>query len=409
VSTIETKNKRVLLISQHFYPEIGSAANRMKNIYIELRELGYKVDVLTLVPRYPNQEMYKDEKYWNEPVNEDDVIRIDPSIKNHNGSMIKRLFLYLQVMLGFIMEILRLPKHYDVIFVTSPPIFVGAAGLIAKWKLKTKFILDIRDLWPESLIGVGVLNNKLILKGSYAFEKFLYKQADKIVVNSKSFITYMSSKGVNPQKITFIPNSLTEEELMFNPIELKEQNQEKISVLYTGNLGLAQDLNKLLAVAEQMKNVKNVQFKILGYGKNVEQVNEYIEQKNLLNVELLSARNRKDTLLQIQQADIAYVSLVESDVFKTVLPGKIIDYMCMKKPIIADVSGYAEEIIKSADCGFVLNQNSNEEMIEIIDTLKDQPMLREKLGEQGYQYAFNNLRWKTNITKLVTLMEGLND
>ncbi|MES9682890.1 glycosyltransferase, partial [Gottfriedia acidiceleris] len=183
----------------------------MKNIYIDLTELGYSVDVLTLQPRYPNQEMYKDEKYWNENVDEKDVIRIDPSIKNHNGSMIKRLFLYLQVMLGFIIEIMKLPKQYDAIFVTSPPIFVGAAGLIAKWKLKTKLILDIRDLWPESIVGVGLTNNKLILSMAFAFEKYLYRHANRIVVNSKSFISYISSKGIMSEIISFIPNSLTED------------------------------------------------------------------------------------------------------------------------------------------------------------------------------------------------------
>lgn len=403
---IFNKNKKILMITQHFYPEIGSAANRMKNIYIEMTNLGYEIDVLTLKPRYPNQEMYKDSKYWNEPINEENITRIDPAIKNHNGSMIKRLFLYLLVMFGFISEIMKLRKEYGAVFVTSPPIFVGAAGLIAKWKLKAKLILDIRDLWPESIVGVGVLKNKLILSSAFAFEKYLYKRANRIIVNSKSFITYISSKGINTQKISFIPNSLTEEELNLKPLE---RSDERFTITYTGNLGLAQDLNKLLAVAEAMKDEHNLIFKILGYGKNVEQVSQYIKLKDLHNVELLSARNRNETFLEVSKADIAYVSLVESDVFKTVLPGKIIDYMCMKKPIIADVSGYAEEIIKSAKCGFVLEKDSIEEMIDAIKTFKEQPLLRKELGENGYQYAFTHLRWKTNISKLVEVMEGLNE
>ncbi|MES9683455.1 glycosyltransferase, partial [Gottfriedia acidiceleris] len=198
-----------------------------------------------------------------------------------------------------------------------------------------------------------------------------------------------------------------EDELnLYSKETIKENNT--FTITYTGNLGLAQDLNKFLAVAKKMRDVQNITFKILGYGKNVKQVHEYINQNNLHNVELLSARSRNETLLEVSKADIAYVSLVESDVFKTVLPGKIIDYMCMKKPIIADVSGYAEEIIQHANCGYVLKKGTLEEMVDEINNFRENPSLRIELGENGYQYAYHNLRWKTNINKLVKVMEGLN-
>lgn len=399
--------KKILLISQHFYPEIGSAANRMKNIYIELKEKGFDVKVLTLEPRYPSRELYEDKQFWNEPlIDEKDIIRIDPSIKKHSGSILKRLYLYLEVMVRFIGSIFKQKAEFDYIFVTSPPIFVGVAGLIAKWKLKAPLILDIRDLWPESLTGVQVFSNPLILKTAYKVEDILYKKATKIIVNSRSFIQYMTNKNVSKDKITFLPNSLTESELAYKEAQLEKEN---ITVIYTGNLGLAQDLHKFMKTAALLKENTSINFSIIGYGKNTNEVKNYIESNGLSNVTLHTAKSRNETLKLVASADIAYVSLVNQEVFKTVLPGKIIDYMCVKKPIIGDVAGYASEIIQEANCGMILKEDTPEELVENIYKLANDPNLRKNYGENGYQYAYKNLRWKTNINVLLNVMEDIHE
>ncbi|MEH7400107.1 glycosyltransferase family 4 protein [Gottfriedia acidiceleris] len=405
---ITANKKKILLITQHFYPEIGSAANRLKNIYLELKEKNYDVKVLTLHPRYPSRELYENKRFWNEKlIDEDDIVRVDTSIKTHSTSIIKRLYLYLEVMFRFIGAIFKYKKEFDYIFVTSPPIFVGIAGLIAKWRLKAPLILDIRDLWPESLVGVKVFSNKLILSTAYKVEKLLYKKATRIIVNSRSFINYMTNKNVPAEKIKFVPNSLSEEELS---IEVpSNDDSQKIEVTYTGNLGFAQDLNKLLSVAEMFKENPNIFFTIVGYGKNTNEVKKYIEDKQLENVTLHTAKSRNDTLKIVSESDIAYVSLVEQEVFKTVLPGKIIDYMSVKKPIIGNVSGYAGEIIESANCGIVLKEGSVQELYEKIIELANNPASRKTLGENGYNYAYKNLRWKTNINVLIQVMEEIHE
>ncbi|WP_129690863.1 glycosyltransferase family 4 protein [Gottfriedia acidiceleris] len=403
------KKTKVLLITQHFYPEIGSAANRLKNIYLELKEKGYEVKVLTLHPRYPSREIYNNQAFWNEPfIDEKDVNRIDPSIKNHSGSIIKRLYLYLEVMVRFIIEIFKYKREFNIVFVTSPPIFVGIAGLISKWRLRAPLILDIRDLWPESLRGVNIFSNKLILSIAYKVESLLYKKANKIIINSRSFKEYMVNKGVKESKISFLPNSLTEDELNFTPVN-DEPDNEKINIIYTGNLGLAQDLDKFLKASIQMKECKDFHFIIVGYGKNVNEVKNYIKEHQLTNVTLYSAKSRTETLSLVSKSDITYVSLVDQEVFKTVLPGKIIDYMCLKKPIIGNVAGYAAQIIKDANCGTVLEEGTEEELVRHIKHLATDQLERNMLGENGYLYAYKNLRWKTNIYNLINVMEEIHE
>lgn len=400
--------KKVLVIAQNFYPEIGSAANRIKNIYSELNEKGYDVTILTTDPRYPNENLYKKKEFWDEAsLNSDDIIRVKPKVKKYTNNMLRRLFLYLEITVLFIMAILRMDKKYDYIFVSTPPIFIGIAGIFAKKRLKAELLLDVRDLWPESLLGVGVFANRFVLSIAYALEKLLYRTADQIIVNSAGFIPYLELKNVKREKISFMPNSLTEKELHMvdNKQVMAYSNAETVEVIYTGNIGLAQDVLKLIDVAEFLKDKENIKFKIIGYGFKSYRVAEVIKEKNLSNIEIIKAKSRKKTLQEVAKAHIAYVSLVDEKVFQTVLPGKIIDYMCMKKPIVGDVSGYAEKVINNAQCGLISQDRTVKELGEHIIKLAENEILRRKIGSNGHKHAFQYLRWKNNIKVLTSLME----
>lgn len=394
--------KRVLIIAQNFYPEIGSAANRIKNIYLELKSKGYEVTVLTSEPRYPNKNLYKEASFWDEEGLEEDVIRIEPRTRKYTRNILNRLLLYLEVTFMLILTIFRTDKTYDYVFVSTPPIFMGIAGLFAKKRMKAKLVLDVRDLWPESLLGVGVFTNKYVLRFAYGLERVLYQSADHIIINSEGFASYIASKGVAEQKISFMPNSLTEEEL-HAPLCVSEN--QHITVIYTGNIGLAQDIVKLLDVAKQLQSYSHIKFKIIGYGFRRHEVERFIEEHKLTNVELVNAKTRRETLKEVAAADIAYVSLVEQEVFQTVLPGKIIDYMCMRKPIVGDVDGYAKDVIEKAGCGMVSKARTIEELCQHILVLADDEQLRKQLGDNGHLYAYQHLRWKNNIEALVNIVE----
>ncbi|MDM5157392.1 glycosyltransferase family 4 protein [Bacillus sp. DX1.1] len=397
--------KKILMITQNFYPEIGSAANRMKNIYLELEKKGYEVTVLTSDPSYPNRNLYKDPSYWGNGDIEKDTIRIHPKMRKYTRNLFRRLMLYIEVALRFILAICKDKEKYDYVFVSTPSIFVAVTGMFAKKRMKAKLILDVRDLWPESLIGVGFFNKKWILKIAYKLENSIYHAADQIIINSKGFFSYIVSKGIEPKLISFIPNSLTEEELSIVP---KENNSDNLTIIYTGNIGLAQDITKLISVAEYLQDYKNITFKIIGYGYKKNDIEERIQNKTLSNIELIKPKNREETLAEVAAADIAYVSLVEQDVFKKVLPGKVIDYMSMKKPIVADVDGYAKEVIEEAECGFVAENRTVNELGDYIIKLANDKQLQKQLGKNGYRYAFQTLRWKTNIKTLVQVLEEKN-
>lgn len=145
------------MVTQNFYPEIGSASNRMKNIYLELNERGYDVKILTSDPSYPNRNLYKDSSYWYDENIEKDIVRIHPKTRKYTRNLFRRLILYIEVAFRLILAICKDKEKYDYIFVSTPSIFIPVAGMFAKRKMKAKLIVDVRDLWPESLIGIGFL------------------------------------------------------------------------------------------------------------------------------------------------------------------------------------------------------------------------------------------------------------
>ncbi|MBP5815518.1 glycosyltransferase family 4 protein [Bacillus anthracis] len=402
MSGSKSSRKKVLIVNNKLYPENRNGCNRMKYIYNELNERGYDVKILTSDPSYPNRNLYKDSSYWYDENIEKDIVRIHPKTRKYTRNLFRRLILYIEVAFRLILAICKDKEKYDYIFVSTPSIFIPVAGMFAKRKMKAKLIVDVRDLWPESLIGIGFFNKNWILKFAYKLEYKIYHAADNIIINSKGFYSYISSTGIAPNRISFMPNSLTEKELSTVP---KKNISDQLTVIYTGNIGLAQDIEKLILIAEHLKEYKNISFKIIGYGYQKKELGESIEAKQLPNMQLIEPKNREDTLAEIVDADIAYVSLVEKDVFKKVLPRKVMDYMSMRKPIVADVAGYAKEVIEDAQCGFVTEDRTVAELSDYIIKLAQDKQLRNRLGENGYQYAFRTLRWKTNIETLLKILE----
>jgi len=402
-------SKRVLIISQHFYPEIGSAGNRIKNIFHVLKTKGYTPTVLTIEPSYPNKNIYHnnpefwdDEAFNDEERNTDHIIRIKVKSRRYAMSMLNRLFYYLKVVLKLILYVLFHKGRYHAIYVTSPPIFIAFAGLIAKYRYRTKMVLDIRDLWPESLKGVGVFNHRFILAVFKRFEKFLYQKSDKIVVNSQGFIEYMEKHaGIDVSKIAFIPNSIREYEL-----GSPKKDNETFKVIYAGNIGLAQDSSLLLDLAENLAKF-NFRLDIIGYGVNKNKLMGEIEMLGLQNVHFINPLSRKQCFALISQYDVGIMTLNNKQVFETVLPGKVIDYMACGVPIVAMASGFSKRIIEEARAGLCSESYDVQDIIKPILYLHTHQHVRGEMGQNGLNYIRKHFLWEKNGQKLIDVIEAI--
>lgn len=388
--------KKTLLITQNYFPELGSAANRMKNFYDTLSEEG-EVDIISTVPIYPDKRLYSNDT----TVESENITKIDVKVKRYEQNLIWRLLLYIEVLCKTVFIILKRKKTYDTVIVSSPPIFILLAGVVAQKKWHSELIVDVRDLWPDSLLGVKKFTHPLFLKCAYAIEKRLYNIADKIIINSPAFEKNIMDKTVPKKKLTFIPNSLTQTE--FLP-KKKKKKVDNFIIIYTGNIGLAQDFEVLLKVSQKFQDIPQVQFLVIGYGFHIEKLREQIEENNLSDkVILLPPDSRINVLEKIKQADLAFLSLEQHEIFETVLPGKLVDYLGCGTPIVGAISGYSQSVLEEAQAGKAFKNKDIEGIVTYIKDLMRADTLREEMGNAGYLYAKEHFNWEVNKKKLKEL------
>jgi glycosyltransferase involved in cell wall biosynthesis len=393
--------KRVLIISQHFYPEIGSHANRIKHVYMLLKKRNFDVTIFTSEPSYPNKKIYKNGNFWDEESLNDDnnnIYRIGINNRKYSNSVVNRLIYYLEVALKFILLIFSDKQRYDYIFVTSPPIFTGFVGLVAKYRYRSNLILDIRDLWPDSLQGVGVFNNPFILKFFGVLEKILYRKSDKIVINSLGFQDHLQKAGISKKKIVFIPNGSIKEELA----SIQNKHTKTRKIIYAGNLGLAQNTELIYQLAPLLDE-QDIKLTIIGYGVNKNQLIDSI--KKYKNVTVIKPMTKKECFKIIAEHDIGLVTLKDKEVFKTVLPGKIIDYMTCGVPVVGVVDGYSKDLINSEGIGIAINVNDPHQILSNIKILLEDDLRRKEMAQKGQQLILTKFNWEININQLVEYME----
>ncbi|MEJ6529028.1 MULTISPECIES: glycosyltransferase family 4 protein [unclassified Exiguobacterium] len=396
----------MLMVCQNYYPEIGSAGNRMQNITHLMKQRGYEVEVITAAPSYPSFDMYQDDRFWNDrELNDQPFIkRLITKKRKHTSNMVSRLFLFLEQMVKGIGAVRQLKLKPDVVFATTPSFFMAFVGVYAKRKYRVPLILDVRDLWPESVKGVGVFKHDWVLAPAFWLEKRLYRAADEVIINSEGFRSYLRQRGVSNEKIHYMPNSIRESE---RALERTIPPDDRMEILYAGNMGLAQDVSLLLELAERFRDEPRIHFKLIGYGYRKEELKQTIKERGFQNFLFLEAMPRTEAFQAIKNADVAFVSLIEQEVFDTVIPGKLIDYMAVGKPIVAAVSGHAANVIEAAEVGFVSRKRDIDEIERILRKLLDRPDLREALGANGIRYVKENLCWEENIDVLDQVVQQL--
>ncbi|MGJ9383977.1 glycosyltransferase family 4 protein [Salipaludibacillus sp. CF4.18] len=398
------RKKKILMVTQNFYPVIGSAGNRMKNLYKLLNTKEVETEVLTIEPSYPNKNLYHDEKFWDdEEINAEEeketskIKRVSIKNRRFTSRFLSRLFFYVEMMIKYSFKLVTLrKKQHDYIYVSTPPIFIVFSVLMTHAFSKSKIILEVRDLWPDSLVGVKKFDHPIILTFFRYFEKKMYNKADIIIVNSPGFIGHITEKlNRKDKEIIYIPNGPREDELID-----KSASTDRFNVVYTGNLGLAQDIDRLKLLALEL-DAHQIDFEVVGYGVHEKDFRQYIDDHSLKHVKLRNATTRKESLAMIRRCDIAVAFLNDEEVFSTVLPGKIIDYMTVSTPIIAGVAGVSAEMITKNHVGIVYNHVEINKMVDKILELQEN---REELCtmQKNCRKVINeNFLWENNINRIL--------
>ena len=405
----------ILLVHQFYLGENDSGGSRFNQFVKYWEELGHTVTVLAGTVNYSTGQ--KDSKYNGSIIFEENpskstrVIRCYVS-EGYNKNFLGRLFGYFSFNLSSTIALFKVKKP-DVILVTSPPLFVGITGIIAKILKRKPLIFEIRDLWPESAIDTGVLTSKPLIKIAYLVEKISYKFADKINVLTPAFKDKLiSKKNINPNKILYVPNGADTDIFVPNNnvqwVRDKYGLNDKFIVTYMGAHGLANNLKSLLKVAKDIESLdERVHFMFIGDGMKKSELVDYAKTNDLGNVTFVDAQPKSIMPDFCNSSDLCTAFLQDIDTFKTVYPNKVFDYMASKKPILLGIDGVVRELVEDNGAGVYVNPNNTEMVIKKIMELKNNPSKLDQMGTNGYEFVIKNFDRKALAKKYANYMGEL--
>ena len=306
-------------------------------------------------------------------------------------SFIHRVINFLSFMVTAFTAGLRV-KGVDLVWGTSPPIFQGVtAWAVARLK-GVPFLFEVRDLWPAFAVAVGVLNNKALIWASERMENFLYRRADGLMVNSPGFIDHVESRC--NKRVRLVPNGV--DISMFHPeddgMTFRREHgiEDKFIVLYAGAHGVSNDMGVILKAANILRDKEDIQFIFLGDGKEKTNLQAQANQMDLENVSFLSPVPKGGMSSALAAADVCVAILKPIEMYKTVYPNKVFDYMAAGRCVILAIDGVIREVVNEAQAGIFVQPGDSEKMAEAIQGLYDEHLNRESMGKNGRQYVEEN-------------------
>ena len=305
-------------------------------------------------------------------------------------SFVWRIVSFLSFMLTSVAAALR-AGPVDLVMGTSPPIFQSVSAWLAALLHRRPFLLEIRDLWPEFAIDLGVLNNRFLIVLSRWLERFLYARATHLLVNSPAYRDYLLRKGVPADKISLIPNGV--DPTMFDPDARGERLRAewgldgKFVATYAGALGLANDIPTILRAAGRLRSRPEIHFLLVGDGKERPNLEALAHQLDLKNVTFVGPRPKSEMAEVLAASDACIATLQDIPMFRTTYPNKVFDYMAAGRPTVLAIDGVIRQVIEAAQGGIFVTPGDDAALAVAVQRLADDPAHARALGRAARDYV----------------------
>lgn len=349
---------KILFLTDNFPPEVNAPATRTYEHCKKWVELGYEVTVITCFPNFPKGKIfdgYKNSLYKSEIIEGIKVIRVWSFITENNG-FFKRILDYISYSISSFM--VGIFVKTDLIIATSPQFFTAISGRLLSLCKRKKWVMEVRDLWPDSIVAVGSLTKtSMIFKILKRLENHLYKSANKIIVVTDSFKDYLTnSQKIKENKIGVFKNGVISDNYIYpdkkelKKLKTKLNLEGKIIISYIGTHGLAHGLKFILDSISKIEDAK-YHFLFIGDGAEKNNLIRFSKESNISNCTFLDSIPKKEISKYIGISNYALVNLKKSDEFKNVIPSKIFENIAMYKPILLGVEGESKLLIEQYKVG----------------------------------------------------------
>ena len=399
---MQNEKKKILFVSQYFYPETF----RGNDIAFHLAKEGHEVHVVAGTPNYPVGRFYNGYgwlKKSKEIVNGVHVTRL-PIIPRGNSKIMLMLNYFSYFIIAGIWMLFHAIRHkYDMVFCQQlSPVMMSAPAILYKKLRKVPLYTWVLDLWPESLAAAGGIKNKYILFFFDLFVKSEYKHSDIIFTSSRSFSESILSYGDYKDKIIYFPQWSDGTSLISDKMITLPDIPLGFVVMFAGAIGEAHGMECNMQAALLTKMYKDIHWVIVGDGRRLDWVQNFIKDNELTDTVHTLGRYPSETMpMFFEKADVMLVSLIDSSLFNMYAPAKISSYMAASRPIIAVLNGEGGEVVKVANCGWNVKAGDSEGLAKLVIELSttDKSILHEK-GANGLKYYNAYFEKEKSLRKL---------
>lgn len=406
ISENQVGKPRLILLTQWFDPE-----PTFKGLVFarSLKERGFDVEVVTGFPNYPGGKLYDGYRVQlikRELIDSISITRL-PLFPSHDRNPLGRAANYISFFVSVVLYLTFLARRADVVYVYHPPLTVGLAAAVARIFRRTQIVVDIQDMWPDTLRATGMIGSDKALKLVSTVCNWFYRQVDHIVVLSPGFKRLLEQRGVPVDKVSVIYNWADEAAIanqnLANPFGIARDN--KFRLLFAGNMGRAQALSNLLEAAAIVGHErKDIEFCLLGGGLEVSALKKQADGLKLDNVSFHSQVPMSEVGAYLAHADCMLVHLRNDPLFEITIPSKTQAYMAAGKPIIMAVSGDAADLVKNANCGLCVTPESPRELADAILQLASLSRVDlESLGMKARQFYKNSLALEKGVDEFIAV------
>lgn len=402
---------RFLILTQYFPPEVGAPQIRLLAIAKELRQRGHDVDVVTAMPNYPSGRVfppYRHKRLLRETIDGISVVRtwIYPATGRNIG---QRLLNYWSFTVSSLYGCWRAGRP-DYIFIESPPLFLGLTAYVYSWLRRTRFILNVSDLWPESAKELGIVRSRPVLWLATRLERFLYRTAYRVSAATEGIRTAIEATGKPSAPVILLPNGVDTAVFRRMP-EARPDTIAPLEIvfLYAGTHGYAQGLDVIVEAAKRLRERSDVVFLFVGDGPEKARLQQTVIDSGLRNVRFLPPQPMAAMPALFSVARASIVPLRRAPLFRSARPSKLFPSLACETCVIYSGEGDAARLIEEARCGLVVPPEAPDQLAEAVARLADEPDLARQFGRNGRalverDYTWGRLveRWLAEVTEPVS-------
>jgi len=397
---------RILYLTQWFEPE----PNIVKGLAFvrALEAAGHEVTVVTGFPNYPTGKLYPGYRQgWmrRESIEGVRVIRL-PLYPSHDASSLRRSLNFLSFFLSALTYGLFRRERYDIAYVYHPPITVGLAAALAGAVRRLPFVLDVQDLWPDTITATGMAGTGRLTRVLGAMCAFVYRRAAAIVAQSDGMRRVLVERGVPAAKLTTIHNW---SDVDAGAAEATGATpNDRFTLVYGGNLGRAQALETVVQAAALLQARRDdIEIVLHGEGVEASSLRAQAQAAGLTNLRFASRVSQQAIVPIFAQADALLLTLADDPLFAITIPSKTQFYLSMGRPIVAAIAGEAAEILERSRAAVVAPPGDAPALAQAIAALADEPRdQREAMGRAGRRFYGEHLSFAQGLDRTVRLLEG---